>query len=206
MTPLSTLQALDVPELAALATPFNGQAALADFPRLVEFLAADEAHQHRNRSLTWQMQTELRSQVSDVGVVGDASKHFGHSVMVPWLHLQAQAELPLPCQRCWKPLFWDLEIDRTYRFVATEAEAAEQDMGCDEDLLTLEAPLNLSQLIEDEALMDMPAAICHEENDPECQLSPEAQKALERLQAEEARLGQLAARPNPFAALATLKN
>jgi uncharacterized protein len=199
-SPLAALRQLDVPGLAAQSAQMHGSIALLELPRLVEFCAPDAAAVQAAGALVWQAQTELRQQPSASAAQGQAH---GQSAS-PWLHLQAQAVLPLPCQRCLKPLLWPLEIERSYRFVANEQEAAEQDMESDEDLLTLETPLDLGSLLEDEALMDMPPAASHDEGDPECQIAPAAQKTLERLRAEEQGLLGLE-RLNPFAALAALK-
>ncbi len=79
-----------------------------------------------------------------------------------WLHLKAQAELKLECQRCLQPMSWPQQVDCTYRFVPTEALALEQDNEAEEDVLSLEQPLDLLELVEDELIMDLPMVPMHE--------------------------------------------
>lgn len=78
-----------------------------------------------------------------------------------WLHLQAQAELPLACQRCLSPVPVRLDVDRWFRFVADEATAAAQDEDSEEDVLALEPRPSLRELIEDELLMELPLVPMH---------------------------------------------
>lgn len=79
-----------------------------------------------------------------------------------WLHLQAQATLPLVCQRCLLPVDVPLAVDRSFRFVADEATAAAEDDQAEEDLLALSRSFDLLELVEDELLMEVPVAPRHE--------------------------------------------
>lgn len=79
-----------------------------------------------------------------------------------WLHLQAQAQLPLACQRCLAPVPVALAVDRWFRFVIDEVTAAAEDEDSDEDVLALEPRPNLRELIEDELLMELPLVPMHE--------------------------------------------
>lgn len=79
-----------------------------------------------------------------------------------WLHVQAQAQLPLACQRCLAPVPVALEVDRWFRFVADEAQAAAEDEDCEEDVLALEPRPHLRELIEDELLMELPLVPMHD--------------------------------------------
>lgn len=73
-----------------------------------------------------------------------------------WLHLQVRATLPLVCQRCLGPVDVELEARRSFRFVADEATAQVEDDGAEEDVLALDADLDLHQLVEDELVLEMP--------------------------------------------------
>jgi uncharacterized protein len=79
-----------------------------------------------------------------------------------WVHLQADTQLPLVCQRCLQPVNVPLAVDRSFRFVADEATAAAQDDEAEEDLLVLSRSFDLLELVEDELLMEVPVAPRHE--------------------------------------------
>jgi uncharacterized protein len=111
-----------------------------------------------------------------------------------WLHLRANAQLPLTCQRCLTPVVQTLAVDRWFRFVESEDVAQAQDDDCEEDLLVFEPQFDLLSLLEDELLMELPLVPMHE-TCPDLpalgQESPLADPSGER--------------PHPFAALASLK-
>jgi uncharacterized protein len=111
-----------------------------------------------------------------------------------WLHVAAQAEVAMTCQRCLKPVQEVLDIDRWVRFVDTEAEAAALDADSDDDVLALPRHLDARELIEDELLLALPLVPRHE-TCPE----PLAHAEDDEPAAEEEE------RPNPFAKLAALK-
>lgn len=79
-----------------------------------------------------------------------------------WLHLEADATLPLVCQRCLRPVDVPLEVVRSFRFVADEATAAAEDDEAEEDLLALSRSFDLLELVEDELLMELPVAPRHD--------------------------------------------
>ena len=60
-----------------------------------------------------------------------------------WLHLQAQASVPLTCQRCMGVVETPVEVDQRYRFVASEDIAMAEDDQSEEDLLVMEPQFNL---------------------------------------------------------------
>ncbi|MGV3572094.1 MAG: YceD family protein [Ramlibacter sp.] len=112
-----------------------------------------------------------------------------------WLHLQADAELPLVCQRCLRPVDVPLAVDRAFRFVPDEATAAAEDDEAEEDLLALSHSFDLLELVEDELLMEVPLAPRHD-------VCPEPVK----MSAEDADFAAAGAgRENPFAVLGRLK-
>ena len=80
-----------------------------------------------------------------------------------WLHVEADCELTLTCQRCLQPLPLKLTVARPLRFVADEAEAQRLDEVCDEDVLTLPAQgLDLPALLEDELILALPLVAMHD--------------------------------------------
>lgn len=111
-----------------------------------------------------------------------------------WLHLQAQAAVPLSCQRCLAPVALELEVDRWFRFVDTEAQAEAEDDESEEDLLVLEPQFDMLALLEDELLMSLPLVPMH----GECPSLPAFQAEDDPVQAQESK-------PHPFAVLAGLK-
>jgi uncharacterized protein len=112
-----------------------------------------------------------------------------------WLHLQADAVLPLVCQRCLQPVELPVAVDRSFRFVSDEATAAAQDDEAEEDLLALSRSFDLLELLEDELLMELPVAPRHE-------ACPEPVK-LSAVDADFETAG--GERENPFAVLGRLK-
>jgi uncharacterized protein len=79
-----------------------------------------------------------------------------------WLQVQASTVLPTTCQRCLGLLELPVDADRALRFVADEATALAEDEWADEDVLVLQAELNLHALIEDELLLALPLIPKHE--------------------------------------------
>ncbi len=148
---------------------------LADFDRLVgESLDGDWGH------VRWRIQGEVRPA-------------FGDGKPTHWLHVTAQAALGLTCQRCLTCVASPLLVDRLFRFVATETQAAAEDDGCEEDVLAWEPRPNVLLLIEDELLMAMPLVPMHDSCPTPIPLAQHDEPDV----ADE--------RPHPFAALAQLK-
>lgn len=115
-----------------------------------------------------------------------------------WLHLQAQASVPLTCQRCMGVVQTPVEVDQWYRFVASEDIAMAEDDQSEEDLLVMEPQFNLLAVLEDELLMALPLVPMHEE----CPVAPKLQAGD---LGEPGTAGVPGEKPNPFAALAQLK-
>jgi uncharacterized protein len=110
-----------------------------------------------------------------------------------WLHLSASTVVRLTCQRCLQALDEPLQAERSFRFVADEAEAERQDEDAEEDVLALppRGRLDLLPLVEDELILALPLvprhAVCP-------QPLPIAADDLDEAPVE-----------HPFAALAALK-
>lgn len=137
---------LDVRAFARAAGVLQAQDPLPRFERLraEAMVGADGAS-----DVIWRCEGEMRSD----GRGGD----------VPWLHLEATASIPQPCQRCLGPVSIALEVDRWFRFVADEATAEQEDDDSEEDVLSLEPRPSLLNILEDELLMALPLVPMHEE-------------------------------------------
>lgn len=113
----------------------------------------------------------------------------------PWLHLSAQACLPLVCQRCLGPVEVVLQVERDFRFVATEELAAVEDEESEEDVLVTSRAFDVLDLAEDELLMAIPVSPMHEV----CPVPVSMEVVDPDFD------GQGEQRPHPFAALAKLR-
>lgn len=130
----------------------------------------------------WSLQGEVRVQ------------RYGAQPQV-WLHLQAQAHIPMTCQRCLSEAPIALEIDQSYRFVATEAQAMDEDEDSDEDVLVLSRDFDVVELLEDELIMALPPIPKHDT----CPQTP-------TFEAADADFSDAPGdKPNPFAVLQKLK-
>jgi uncharacterized protein len=168
---------LDVEALAKEGGRLEGRWPLAGFERLAQSAHA-EARPAAGDEVAWQAEGELRP------VRGGAPE--------VWLHVQAQAQIQLECQRCLQPVAASLAVQRSFRFVADEATAAEIDADCEDDVLVLTRALNTHDLVEDELILGLPLVPMHA-TCPQPLVAPAAE------------LPATEDRPNPFAALAALK-
>lgn len=165
---------LDVAQLAAEGAELAGQLPLSELTRLADMHMAGDGPA---AEVQWQVQGELRP------VTGGAAE--------VWLHLQAQVELDLCCQRCLGPVHETVTIAKPLRFVSDEAQAAALDAELEDDVLALERTLDLRELVEDELLLALPLVPRH----AECPVPLP-------MPADDAVADEMA---NPFAALAQLK-
>lgn len=168
---------LNVDAFARAAGKLVGDERLARFDRLL------------NETLGLGAQTPVsyavRGEVRNEGEASESS----------WLHLSAQVVLPLTCQRCLGPVGVPMAVERSFRFVATEELAEEQDEESEEDVLVTSREFNVLELMEDELLMALPVVPKHD-------TCPEFVK----MQAADADfVAELAEKPNPFAVLERLK-
>jgi uncharacterized protein len=169
---------LNLLALASDGQPWIESALVKDLPRL-----AAEAHGlNPDEAVQWQALGQLRPKAGADDEV--------------WLHLSAQAVLPLTCQRCLTPVATGLTVDQWYRFVATEEVAMAEDDEAEEDLLVMEPQFDLLALLEDELLMAVPLVPMHE-TCPETPKFSVSDPAVEAAEAEP--------KPNPFAVLQQLK-
>lgn len=158
------------------ADHLQGEWQLASLPRLAEMHVADVPVP----PVRWSAQAELRPVLGGEGEI--------------WLHLQASAEVAMPCQRCLAPVCLPVSADRWIRFVAGQAQAEALDAESEDDVLALPRWLDLAELIEDELLLALPIVPRHD-------VCPAPLPIPEQPVEEEGD-----ARPNPFAVLAQLKS
>ena len=154
------------------------RSALAQMERLCASVQGSAA----GLEVQWQVQGETRT------------LRYGAKAQV-WLHLQATAHVPMVCQRCLSEASIPLEIDQSYRFVATEDEALDEDEDSEEDILVLSRDFDVLELLEDELIMALPPIPKHEE----CPQAPSFEAADADFSEGEN------SKPNPFAVLQKLK-
>ena len=120
----------------------HGQDALSNYERLVV-----DAGEIGTQTLQWSVSAELRP-----GAEGTAQL---------WLQLQADTRVPMVCQRCLQNVEWPVQLQRWFRFVATEQQAEQEDDDADEDLLVYARPFDLRALLEDELILALPLVPKH---------------------------------------------
>jgi len=177
MTKEFSPQRLDVKAFAQAQAQLEGDQPLSQFNRLV----LEAQGPHEGVDIRWAAQGELRAESGAEPQI--------------WLHLQAETDLPMICQRCLAPASIPLDVDRSFRFVADEATAEALDDESEEDLLSLSKDFDLFELLEDELLMELPVVPMHEVC-PESVPLASSDDDFEQANSE---------KPNPFAALASLR-
>jgi uncharacterized protein len=178
--PSSPPTQIDVRKFALAGVALSGQDALLNYERLALDLQRD-AVDFDQKTVTWSAR-------------GEAITPPGGSAQ-PWLHVHAQAQVPMVCQRCLGAVDVGLDIHSAFRFVATEAIAMAEDDEAEEDLLVLSKQFDLQALIEDELLMALPIVPKHEV----CPVDVKLASTDEEFKA------ALTQKPNAFAALGSLK-
>ena len=176
MATSSPYRKLSVVAFALQSSALQGQAPLAQLPRL-----ADEAvHGVDDGVVQFQAQGSMR-----IGAGGQAQ---------PWMQLQGSLDMALVCQRCLEPVSTLVQFDREFRFVESEDVALAEDEDCDEDLLVSSTQFDLLELVEDELLMALPVSPKHQTCPGDLKLS-----------VADADFEAANDRPKPFAKLAQLK-
>jgi len=174
---------LDVPAFARDAAELRGEWSPMAMSRLADSAAAETP------AATWPaVQWSLR---------GERREASGAAAQT-WLHLEASAVVSLTCQRCLQPVQESMQLERSYRFVRDEKEAAELDIDSEEEVLALTRSLDVLDLVEDELLLSLPLVPRHET----CPQPLQVPADVAELSEQEAAASE---RPNPFAALAALK-
>lgn len=171
-------QHLDVATFAGAKAHLSACDSLQKYERLGLEIRGPEP----DLTVEWRVQGEQRSAADGVAR--------------PALHVQAQARLPLTCQRCMGEVRVDVRVDRHVLFAADEDSAAALDDVSEDDVLALAPEIDLRALIEDELLMALPLVPRHGVCPQPVRLS--AQDADFDAAQEQ--------RQHPFAALAALKD
>jgi uncharacterized protein len=170
-------RALDVAQFARDGGALQGRWPLAGMPRLAAaFIAASDG------DAVWSAQGER------VAVAGSEAE--------VWLSLGASADVPLQCQRCLQPMVEPLRVQRRFRFVRHEDEAARLDEESEDDVLVLSPRLDLHELLEDELILALPLVPRHENCPRPLPVTASADAAAQ---------DEEEAVPHPFAALAALR-
>ena len=133
----------DVSAAAAAATTVSGEWPLESLPRLAAACLPGTGH-----GVQWQA-SGLRAALAGVGTR-------------PALQLAAVTTVEVECQRCLQPMQVSLSVDRRIFFVEGEDAAAALDAENEDDVLGLEAALDLRGLLEDELLLALPLVPRHE--------------------------------------------
>jgi uncharacterized protein len=179
------LNRLNVKAFAREGLSLQGRQSLTNFARLAEMAITLPESPAKDASepveVSWGMEGEL------VPVSGGDPQI--------WMHLKAEIDLPMQCQRCMGAVQLAVNADASFRFVADEATAEAEDDESEEDLLVLTPELNIFELIEDELIMSVPLVPMHDTCPIEVPMSAVDEAFEEALEA----------RPKPFAALAQLK-
>lgn len=144
MTKEFAARRLDVKAFAEAQAQLRGEEPLEKLGRLF----AETQYRPGASPVEWSIAGELRN-----------VRHVHPEV---WLHLKADAVLALTCQRCLGAVEVPVSVDRPFRFVSDEADAAAQDEEAEEDVLALSRDFDLLELVEDELLMEVPLAPRHE--------------------------------------------
>lgn len=167
---------LDVKAFAQAGGEREQQDRLSDHARLFE----EAEGRAGDRPVRWRVVGQMRSPAG---------------ILQPWLHLAAEVELPLTCQRCLEQVDEPLLVDRWFRFVVGEDQAAREDEESEEDVLALDPAFDVAALVEDELLMEIPLVPRHAVCPREVPMAA-ADPGFERAEAD---------KPNPFGVLAGLK-
>lgn len=169
---------LDVAAFARAEAVLEGELASVDLPRLAaSALPADDGA--TPPPVRWRAEGSLRP------VTGSEPEI--------WLRLQGEGAVTLQCQRCLQPVVEPLAVDRRFRFVRGEDEAARLDEELEDDVLALERSFDVIELLEDEFLLELPLVPRHESCPQPLPMAVEPVEAP----AEE--------RSHPFAALEALR-
>jgi uncharacterized protein len=185
------LRALDIYDFAESGRQAAGALRVSQLPRMLAEVPADAPD--RDTVFTWQAEGSTQPELQDDGTEAPQ----------PYLRLAVHGSVWLTCQRCLSPYSQHLDVDATYRIVATEEEADEYPLDEDElEVIVGSRQFDLVELIEEELLLSLPLV-------PKHGVCPEVHESLlsggAEDEAEEGDASEEAAKPNPFAVLEKLK-
>jgi uncharacterized protein len=194
------LRALDLFEFAQSRRQAAGGVRASQLPRMLNEMPADAPD--RDTVFTWQAEGSTQPELQDDGTEAPQ----------PYLRLAVHGSVWIECQRCLSPYSQHLDVDATYRIVATEEEADEFPLDDDEvEVIVGSRQFDLVDLIEEELLLSLPLVPKHD-------VCPTVHESLvsgldgtsgdesdEGAANDEARPDDSLVKPNPFAALSSLK-
>jgi uncharacterized protein len=132
---------IDAFEFCRLKERLEGETAVADFPRLTEETTDNSG------TLRWSLR-------------GGANVH-GH----PQIEMDVSGAVKLVCQRCLKPLTFDIENRALLVLASDEGSADEIDALLNDESVEVivgSKAFNIAEVIEDEALLALPLSPRHE--------------------------------------------
>ncbi len=201
------LRALDLFDFAQSRRQAAGGVRVSQLPRLLNEVPADAPD--RDTVFTWQAEGSTQPELQDDGTEAPQ----------PYLRLAVHGSVWIECQRCLSPYSQHLDVDATYRIVATEEEADEFPLDDDEvEVIVGSRQFDLVELIEEELLLSLPLVPKHDVCptvhdslisgvDGALATDPDAIDATDNPDAapEAVRLDDGMVKPNPFAVLGALK-
>ena len=195
---LSDPHDVDLFEFARSGRQAAGVVRVSQLPRMLNEVPAEAPD--RDSTYTWQAEGAMQPELQDDGNEG----------LQPYMRMAIHGSAWLECQRCMTPYLQAFNVDAIYRIVATEAEAEEFPLDEDEvEVIVGSSQFDLVDLIEEELLLSLPLVPKHE-------TCPEVHESLlsgadgtegvgDEAALDEANEGEEPERPNPFAALESLK-
>ncbi|SAK76262.1 hypothetical protein AWB78_03366 [Caballeronia calidae] len=184
-------RALDIYDFAKSGRQAAGALRMSQMPRMLAEVPADAPD--GDVAFTWQGEGSTQPELQDDGTEAPQ----------PYLRLAVHGSVWLTCQRCLQPYSQHLDVDATYRIVATEEEADEFPLDDDEvEVIVGSRQFDLVDLIEEELLLSLPLV-------PKHNVCPEVHESLlpgdADDESDESGAAEQEEKPNPFAALEKLK-
>jgi uncharacterized protein len=137
---------LDVERFARDGARMQGEWPLAGMERLADSCHPEGRPQMADQ-VAWDAQGETRRTGGEVQI---------------WLRLSLHTSLKLACQRCLGVVETPLVVQRRFRFVAGEAQAAALDAELEDDVLASARSFDLHALAEDELVLALPIVPRHD--------------------------------------------
>lgn len=197
------LRALDLFDFADSRRQAAGGVRVSQLPRMLNEVPVDAPD--RDSVFTWQAEGTTQPELQDDGAEAPQ----------PYLRLAVHGSAWIECQRCLTPYSQHLDVDATYRIVATEEEADEFPLDDDEvEVIVGSRQFDLVELIEEELLLSLPLVpkhdVCpavHESlvSGVDGSLASELDETEAEGSPEAVRLDDGMVKPNPFAVLSSLK-
>jgi uncharacterized protein len=187
---------LDLFEFARSGRDAAGVVRVSQLPRMLNEVPADAPD--RDTAFTWQAEGATQPELQDDGTEGRQ----------PYLRMVIHGSAWLECQRCLAPYEQAFDVEAAYRIVATEEEADEFPLDDDEvEVIVGSRHFDLVDLIEEELLLSLPLVpkhdVCPEIHESLASGADGAEGVDSVDDVPEQEVGP--ERPNPFAALGSLK-